>query len=286
MRTLVLLLSLGLLSLNAFAQNDGTGGVTLEPRDGFYDKIHGNNRRVVPYPHMRESDVTEAWRVWREIDFREKVNQVFFYPLTPTNGRKNYIEIMRTGILTDLIVTPFNSENDDFKVQLTTSDFAKIGTRRDTQWVPSPEPPYEPVQKIIDEPFKPDAVKAVRLKEDWFFDRQRSVMECRIIGMLPMMQQFNASTGDFEGMVGMAWIYFPQARHVMSREEVYNTKNYAQRITFDDLFMKRMFSSRILKVDNVHDRYIADYTTGLDALLVGEEIKEQIFLFEHDMWEQ
>ncbi len=286
MRTLVLLLSLGLLSLNAFAQNDGTGGVTLEPRDGFYDKIHGNNRRVVPYPHMRESDVTEAWRVWREIDFREKVNQVFFYPLTPTNGRKNYIEILRTGILTDLIVTPFNSENDDFKVQLTTSDFAKIGTRRDTQWVPSPEPPYEPVQKIIDEPFKPDAVKAVRLKEDWFFDRQRSVMECRIIGMLPMMQQFNASTGDFEGMVGMAWIYFPQARHVMSREEVYNTKNYAQRITFDDLFMKRMFSSRILKVDNVHDRYIADYTTGLDALLVGEEIKEQIFLFEHDMWEQ
>lgn len=286
MRTLVLLLSLGLLSLNAFAQNDGTGGVTLEPRDGFYDKIHGNNRRVVPYPHMRESDVTEAWRVWREIDFREKVNQVFFYPLTPTNGRKNYIEILRTGILTDLIVTPFNSENDDFKVQLTTSDFAKIGTRRDTQWVPSPEPPYEPVQKIIDEPFKPDAVKAVRLKEDWFFDRQRSVMECRIIGMLPMMQQFNSSTGDFEGMVGMAWIYFPQARHVMSREEVYNTKNYAQRITFDDLFMKRMFSSRILKVDNVHDRYIAEYTTGLDALLVGEEIKEQIFLFEHDMWEQ
>lgn len=258
----------------------------MEPRDGFYDKIHGENRRVVPYPHMRESDVTEAWRVWREIDFREKVNQVFYYPLTPTNGRKNYIEILRTGILTDLIVTPFNSENDDFKVQLTTSDFAKIGTRRDTQWVPSPDPPYEPVQKIIDEPFKPDAVKAVRLKEDWFFDRQRSVMECRIIGMLPMMQQFNASTGDFEGMVGMAWIYFPQARHVMAREEVYNTKNYAQRITFDDLFMKRMFSSRILKVDNVHDRYIADYTTGLDALLVGEEIKEQIFLFEHDMWEQ
>jgi hypothetical protein len=50
--------------------------------------------------------------------------------------------------------------------------------------------------------------------------------------------------------------------------------------------MKRMFSSRILKVDNVHDRYISEYTTGLDALLVGEEIKEQIFLFEHDMWEQ
>jgi len=286
MRKLVLFFSLFLISLTSFAQNDGTGGITLEPRDGFYDKIHGENRRVVPYPHMRESDVTEAWRVWREIDFREKVNQVFYYPLTPTNGRKNYIDIMRSGILTDLSITPFNSENDDFKVQITTSDFAKIGTRRDTQMVPSPDPPYTPVQKIIDEPFKPDAVKAVRLKEDWFFDRQRSVLECRIIGMLPMMQQFNASTGDFEGMVGMAWIYFPQARHAMAREEVYNTKNFAQRITFDDLFMKRMFASRILKVDNVHDRYIADYTTGLDALLVGEEIKEQIFLFEHDLWEQ
>ena len=63
MRKLVLLLSLGFFSLSALAQNNGTGGVTLEPRDGFYDKIHGENRRVVPYPHMRESDVTEAWRV-------------------------------------------------------------------------------------------------------------------------------------------------------------------------------------------------------------------------------
>lgn len=286
MKKLVLFLAFGLLSLTTLGQNDGTGGVTLEPRDGFYDKIHGENRRVVPYPHMRESDVTEAWRVWREVDFREKVNQVFYYPLAPTNGRKNYIEIVRKAILTDLIVTPFDVENDDFRVQLTTSDFAKIGTKRDSVWIPSPDPPYEPELKVIDEPFKPDEVKSLRLKEDWFFDRQRSIMECRILGMLPMRQRFNSSTGDFEGLEGMAWIYFPQARHVFSREEVYNTKNYAQRITFDDLFMKRMFSSRILKVDNVHDRYISEYTTGLDALLVGEEIKEQIFLFEHDMWEQ
>lgn len=46
-----------------------------------------------------------------------------------------------------------------------------------------------------------------------------------------------------------------------------------------------MFGSYIIKESNVYDRYISSYTTGIDALLESERIKNDIFIFEHDLWE-
>ena len=62
-------------------------------------------------------------------------------------------------------------------------------------------------------------------------------------------------------------------------------KNEAENKTFEDIFMKRMFASTIIKEGNVMDRSIGDYMVGLDALLEAERIKEEIFNFEHDLWE-
>ncbi len=275
------------LSAQTGGGNTG-GGQTLEPefRDSPYERIHGENRRVVPYPHLREADVTKQWRVWREIDLREKMNQVYYYPLTPTNQRKNFITIVRDAVLTNESMTPFDAISDDFIAEITTSDVAAMGAYRDTQMIPDPEPPYELKPKVIDEPFRPETVKKIWLKEDWFFDRQRSVMESRILGICPVMQVFDRTTGEFRYNKPMFWVYFPQARNTFAQEEVYNTNNFGQRLTYDDVFMKRIFASKIRKIDNVHDRRIEEYLKGIHALLRGEEIKDELFTFEHDMWEQ
>jgi hypothetical protein len=77
-------------------------------------------------------------------------------------------------------------------------------------------------------------------------------------------------------------------RRIIANEEIYNRfNNIAQQITYDDVFMKRMFSSFIHKEDNVYDRRIEEYMkNGLEALLESEEIKDKIRNFEHDLWEQ
>ena len=49
--------------------------------------------------------------------------------------------------------------------------------------------------------------------------------------------------------------------------------------------MKRMFSSTIVKESTVYDRNVSDFMVGLDALLEAERIKEELFNFEHDLWE-
>ena len=100
------------------------------------------------------------------------------------------------------------------------------------------------------------------------------------------MAVIDPNTGEFRDYKQMFWLYFPELRKVLINEEVYNPYNFGQRLTYDDVFMKRQFSSLIYKVDNTYDRRIEDYVEGLDALLEAEDIKNTLMDYEHNLWEQ
>ena len=60
------------------------------------------------------------------------------------------------------------------------------------------------------------------------------------------------------------------------------------RMSFDEFFQRRLFSSYILKESNVADFAISDYISEADKLsqlLEGERMKENIRTFEHNAWE-
>ncbi len=81
------------------------------------------------------------------------------------------------------------------------------------------------------------------------------------------------------------WVYFPESRPILSKSLIYNRHNDAMRLTYDHAFWKRMFNSFIYKESNVFDRRISEYATGLDALYEAERVKNELFEFEHDLWE-
>jgi gliding motility associated protien GldN len=134
----------------------------------------------------------------------------------------------------------------------------------------------------IDSTWVYDNFASIELKEDWFFDKQKSVMEVRIIGI-----GINAYLKGKEdlGAQTLFYVYFPACRPLFAKHEVYNTKNDAERRSFDDIFWKRQFNSTITKESNVFDRKVDDYLKGLDALLENERIKNDIFKYEHDFWQ-
>lgn len=123
-----------------------------------------------------------------------------------------------------------------------------------------------------------------KVKEDWFFDKERSVQDVRIIGICPVVYEKDASTGTITGFKELFWLYFPECRYVFQNFFVQSQHNDSQRMSFDDLFWKRMFQSYIVKETNLYDREIDAYKAGIDALLEAERIKEKIFIFEHDLW--
>lgn len=126
-----------------------------------------------------------------------------------------------------------------------------------------------------------------RLKEDWFFDKERSVLDVRIIAIAPVRYRTIKDPNgqvQIDGMEEMFWLYFPHCRFVFNNYFVYNDKNDAQWMSFDDLFWKRRFNAVAYKQSNTYDRDIETYRVGVDALWESERIKNEIRNIEHDVW--
>ncbi len=255
--------------------------------DGIVQTSNLAGHPAPPYAYVREADMMWAKRIWRVVDFREKINQYLLFPLTENNNRINLITVLQNGIRSGDLV-PFDPfGGDDFKVRMSTEAALSIGSGYDTIPLYNPNPPYDyRGDTVIARQFDGFMVKKLRIKEDWFFDMKRSVMEVRIVGICPVMEVYDQNSGELKGELPMFWIHFEQARNYLASYRIYNPNNYAQRISYDDAFIKRFFSSLIYKQDNTMDRRIAEYEQGIDALLEAEDIKNDIFLFEHDVWEQ
>ncbi len=251
----------------------------------FYVKENTRTRKPIRYVHEREADIMWSKRVWRTIDLREKFNHPLYFPETPTNARLSLFDVIEKGLIEGSIYAYDNPVFDDeFKVRMTTAQVAQLFTWYDsTNLVADPYNPDNMIQAPIQYNLTANMIKQYWVKEDWFWDRQRSVMDVRIIGICPLQEKTDAA-GEVIGYKPLFWLYFPACRDLFARHEVFNTKNDAQRLSFDDVFHKRMFGSYVRKESNVYDRTIESYAPGLDALLEADRVKEDIFKTEHDMW--
>ncbi len=253
--------------------------------DGAYIKEHTKTKRVVPYTHIREADVMWARRVWRQIDLKEKMNHPLFYPVEPTTDRKSLFDVIKHGLLIDGAITAYDDqlgEGDQFKQPLLPQEILNLLEQSDTLQTVDPDT-EEMIEVIVQQSITSGDVLYYKIKEDWIFDKQRSVMDIRIIGIAPVIAD-KGDDGEFRGVRTLFWLYYPECRYVFANWEAFNRENDAERRSFEDIFWKRQFSSYITKWSNVYDRQIGDHRMGLDALLEAEEIKQQLFEFEHDLW--
>jgi gliding motility associated protien GldN len=253
------------------------------PIDGVYDKIHVKNRKPIPYAPLREADAMWTKRIWRVIDMREKINHPFYYPTQPQNGRRSFMQVVLDAIKEGSI-TAYDASSDEFLIPYTYDQIILNLSSVDSITAQRTEPPYDYYDTVIKKDFDPTAVKQIRIKEDWFFDKQRSVLDVRILGICPILEEQDEN-GEFKGYKPLFWIYFPEAREIFASAEVFNRFNDAERRSYDDIFYKRLFNSYVYKESNVYDRKISEYSKGMDALLESERIKDDIFKLEHDLWE-
>lgn len=255
--------------------------------DGAYIKEHNKTKKVIQYPFIREADVMWSRRVWQDIDLREKMNLPLYYPLTEANGMKSLFAVIRDALLVEGSITAYSTgvtgQDDDFREPLLVSAVETMLSRPDTTFTEDPDT-GEMVERIQTIEVRSEDITRYRIKEDWFFDNQRSERYRRIIGIAPLKERISDDgepTGAYETLF---WLYFPECRYVFANWDSFNRFNDAERRSFDDLFQKRMFASTIIKEANVYNRKIDDVYSGIDALLKAKEIEEQLFNLEHDLW--
>ena len=56
-------------------------------------------KKLSPLPEICEEYVMWKKTIIREIDFRQKINQVFYYPVNPTEDWRNFATVIYDGIL-------------------------------------------------------------------------------------------------------------------------------------------------------------------------------------------
>lgn len=256
---------------------------TSIPTNNAWKKEHTKDRKPIAYSWLREADVMWSKRIWRKIDLREKMNHPLYYPETPVRDRVSLAQILWDAVQQGELTV---YANEDFTIPKTPTEINAENTRVDTNTVT-----INGVDTTIisSESFRASDVKYYQITEQWFFDKQRSSIDVRILSICPLVEKFtiNQQTGDREskGFLPLFYIHFPSTRSLLQRSECFNRFNDAERKTFDDIFWKRLFSSFIIKEENVYDRFIGDYMKGMDALLEADDIKGKIRIFEHDLWE-
>ncbi len=268
-----------LFSLSAVSQI-----INEAPVDGLFpEESWSVNQKPIPYPHVRKADVMWKKRIWREIDFRQKFNQKFYYPVDQQKDWKSFIMVLLDALKEGGQMTAYDISNtDELLVPITYNEI--VGRQIDTihNIGRRPYPPYEEFDTMIITNFDPSKVMRLRIKEDWYFDKQRSQMMVRIIALCPVLI---VERDGQEQTSPMFWVSYAEARNVFAQALVFNQFNSAQRLTYDELFWKRLFDSYIYKEQNVYDRRINAYATGVDALLESERIKNEMFSFEEDLWQ-
>lgn len=252
-----------------------------QPTPDITERKHKQNRFPVQYPTLREANLMWQKRVWREVDLIQKKNHVFYFPKTPKNGRASFASYVFDSVAKGSIVAYENNNPIKFQAPMTPSQFKKnLTTEVQKTKMEQTEEGLVEVDTTLEVTLKPSDVKRLRLMEDWYFDKERSMFEVRIIGIGFI---FDLGKGDLSVKF---WVYYPHARRALSRSEnIVHGGNRAQSYSYAAILEKRRFSSLITKVDNVYDRYIQSYTDQQETLYEAKRLERDLMLFEQNLWE-
>ena len=256
---------------------------SIEPINGVTKSKLMEDRMVMEYPHISESDVFWSKYIWGIIDVREKINQPFTYPGAP------FFQLLIEGV-TSGAIQPYMGDSDDFSQKMDIQAVNDILYSQDTVMVTNPET-FELEAQIVRNDVDFATIKKYRIKEVWFFDKLHSRMRVRILGICPI-QDKAGEEGTFAFEYPLFWVYWPQARKYFATQKVFLPGNSATILSWDDYMEMRYFNYYVIKESNVRDYQLSDYPSmqgdsreaQLKRMLESKKIKESIFNYESDMW--
>jgi gliding motility associated protien GldN len=269
-----------ILNNNSSAMPVTSGDVlqdTIPLTDGFYQANNMEDAVPFAYPEVNKKNIRFYKRVWRDIDLKDEKNNVLAIP------GNSLIEVVMKAIEKGKL-SLYSPDDDSFKGRLS----AQEGMSRfaDSVLVPIFDGEGNQIDsKMALNEFDPARVTKFRIKEDIFFDKQRSRLETRIIGVAPLMNiTTSAELAESVGATPAFWLYFPQLRYSLIQVDISDPDKGLYDMTMDDFFVQNKFASAIVRESSPGMLQNLKETENGGQQLDGKKVEEKLDAYKKKLW--
>ena len=296
--------------INSFFNQNGTIRLETQELDEASDTLASVFHRT--------EDVVWSRLIYRVIDMRYKQNYQLYFPVTSADPQsRNLFKVMLDAIVDGMPVYEKSQEPGDIKPRLetplakdqipgllntdregisdgdiATSDYMLIHYDSVTDKMSFNDYMY---QQYVRNQLKFMILEVV------FFDKHYSRLFSKIIAIAPM------SSEDIEGedtpitdalyQSIRFWVVYDDFRPYMARQYMIPQNNDSKRVTFEQFFAQKLYTSYIIGDSNMYDRMLAEAATRgrdeqEDKAIIEKELKKEqqrieneLMTFELDLWE-
>ena len=236
----------------------------------------------------RIDDVIWARYIYRIIDMRYKQNYQLYFPTKSDDADyRNLFKVIADAVVDGLPIYEKNMETikPDFKQDPLSKDMI------DAMLIH-----YDSVADELSghfyrfEPIVKNQLKYL-IQEVVFFDKHTSRLHQKIMAIAPLQSDL-ITTRDSSNVMGslresiMFWIPFDALRPYLAMQYAIPNRNEVKRVTFDEFFQKRLFTSYIVGEGNMYNRWIPDYAKEESEVKKEQaRIASELLTFEQDLWE-
>ena len=284
-----------------FLDEYGSARITTEEFSSAHDTVVMINHRI--------DDVIWARYVYRIIDMRFKQNfQLYFPVLSDDPDYRNLFKVITDAVIDGMPI--FEKQTGTIKPDFKQEPAAKkVIPGMFLQGNPLDGDPdldisssndmvvhYDSIEDEFSFNFYPyeslvrNQVKYLT-QEVVFFDKHTSRLHTKIIAIAPLYSERITITDSTQVMGAlnesiMFWVPFDLLRPYLAMQYAIPNRNETKRVTYDEFFQKRLYTSYIVGEGNMYNRLIPDYAnTYEDIKKEQDRIATELLNFEQDLWE-
>lgn len=236
---------------------------------------------------MNESQTQEIgnapWirEIYRFLNLEKEKNASLYFPVKPMGTRMNLFSMIFKHIL-DGSITVYEYQLDG------SEDFSEKYIRKPEDILKGFEIMYteENGKYIVEDVDIPNnEVLGYFLKEAWYFDKNNSVVDTKILAICPVLvrqDDFGAESTRYP----MFWVPYESIRPYASQMPIMTSSlNNASTQTINDFFIKHNFDGEIYKTTNVRNLSLAQMFPSEEAVKKEQKkIETQIKQFNDNLW--
>lgn len=229
----------------------------------------------------RTEDIVWSRVVYRVIDMRYKQNYQLYFPTNSMDPQyRNLFKVMLDAVVDGMPVYGKSTDQGDIKPEFMKAEPKTMEEIPYLVEIPLPDGldyderldeekfliTYDSIeQRLAFQPGGFDAYVRNQLKfliqEVVFFDKHYSRLFTKIIGIAPMyagsIESDELSAAMWESI--LFWVAYDDIRPYMARQYVIPQANDTRRVTFEQFFAQKLYTSYLIGDSNMYSRMFADF---------------------------